>query len=228
MNNAVGLFKNFSKKKIGVIIFIDLLVAISFTLLYVFVEGIPQTAFIIVCSITLILLMMLINELTSRIVMAQMKKKNHNPKTYELENFDSIITSLKEQNAEITKYYFGTNYLFVKGENAYRVCVVEDNNLYFNRQTNEKNKPNKKLEKCKRFYGLEIFKNPTDDIISKIELFTFQSDNVCYSGYYYKAEDKQLIQALYEEPLECHKENYNFIIDLLGAKEIKEENVSFN
>lgn len=224
--SSIGLFKKFSSKQIALIIFIDILVTSLVTVLYVYEIIKNETIFLIASTIGIILLMMLVGELSSRAVLKRINKKNSNPKAYSINSFDSIVSTLKSQNPDITKFNFGTNYLFVKGEIAYRICIVENNELYFNRETKEESKANKKLDKCTKFYGFEIFKNPTPEIISKIELFTFQSDKICYSGYYYKPEDNQLIQAFYEPLKEIHQENFDYLLNLLSIVPCIEEEVS--
>lgn len=220
-----GLFKKLSNKTVGLLIVLCIMLATAITVLYTYSIIANSTVFMVVCTICIVLMMMFVSELSSRFALKRLAKKNSNPKPFSIESFDSLKEILIANNAIVSKFDFGSNYLLIKGSTAYRICIVDNNDLYFNRETKEKSKGDKRLDKCDKFYGLEIFKSLEGDILSKVELFSFQSDNICYTGFYYDSESTNLIQANYEDIKDIHKENFNYIINLLNIKEINNNEV---
>ncbi len=220
------LFKKLTNKVVGILALLFVLIAVLVTYLYMTSIIENQTVYIIICTISIIGMMMMINTLTTRFVAKKFANKNSNPKYYSIDSIDSFKEILIANKASVTTYDFGKNYLLINGSNAFRICIVDNNDLYFNRETNEKSKSDKRLEKCTKFCGFEIFKNINDEILPKVELFTFQSENVCYTGFYLNKETNQLVQANYEEIKDCHKENFNYILELLNINPIINEEVS--
>lgn len=217
---SFGLFKNFSNKALVLMMITAILICIAVGYVHVMLDVFEtDTIFLVTATISMIVFFSVTSEFTSRMVLKRLAAKRANPKVYKLDDFSYITSSLKESNAIVTKFDFGANYLLIKDDVAYRVCVVNDYKLYFNRQTSDKGskKNDNMLDKCTKFYGFEIFESIDESMIQKVELFSFQSEKICYAGMYYN--NKQLIQASYEEPLECHKDNYNYLIKLIGAVE---------
>ena len=113
---------------------------------------------------------------------------------------------------------YGKSYLKIIDDNAYKVTIITDPLGYFN-DTNEENdsKLHKRLNQCKRFIGVEIFLNSNDKLLSKLKDFTIQGEKVYYTALL-KIDDNLYKCFNYEEPTENHKENFDYLFDLLGFK----------
>lgn len=204
------MFKNLSNKLLLLIIGSAFLVCAVIVYLF-FIGLLNDTILIVFCILTFVLISMCTNQITNRIVTKQFEKKYNNPKVYKLD--EDLKKSLSD--ATITKVAFGNSYLFVKDDVAYKILHITNNELYFNNQDKErdKNKANKNLEHCTKFYGFEIFETADAQLIKKLELYTFQNDKIYYTAFY--KEESNVIQANYETPNDIHLENYNYIINKL-------------
>lgn len=208
-----NLGKSNMKKLLIGLLFVFLICCIVF-ILYLN-DIVSSTAVLISCVIFFIGVSLVTGELTNRLVTKKMNAKLYNPKAYSIDSIDNIKDKLMNVKASSTKYDYGNSFLFIKDNIAYKVVIINKHEVYFNNE-NKSNKTNNKLNECKLFYGFEIFLNSNDEIIKKIQLYSFQTEKVYYTGFYSNS-DNELIQANYEEPSDIHKSNYEYLLNLIGA-----------
>ena len=156
-------------------------------------------------------------EMFSRYFEKKFKKKKYKPKYFYLESLKSIDEALKKCDAKITKFDFGTSYLYIRNKVAYKIVIINSPDIYFNNKVEEQKnvKANKQLESCEKFIGFEIFDSQNEEVIDKTSLYTFQSEKFYYAGFYYLKDDNILVQTNFEQPNDNNHENYEFMINLL-------------
>ncbi len=207
------MFKKLNKKQLTLLLVSSLVISLIFAILYLY-SVINDTVLFVGCIIAFLIMSFALNEVTARIVSKKFEKKFSNPKIYCIE--DDLEVSLK--GISCSKLNFGKTYLYINKDIAYKIVVIEDNDLYFNNNNDKSNSPsNSKLDKCNKYYGLEFFNNVNEDIIRKLELYTFQSEKIFYTAFY--KENETLIQANYEKPREEHIENFEHILNKLRMSE---------
>lgn len=224
------LFKKLNTKGLLLVLFSNIIIASLFIYLYLNNIFGNEVIFFIVTTVSLFIIMIIANEFTTRFFDKRMANKKYNTKYYELEDYSSINKVLLEKKAVTTKYDFGTNYMIVENKTAYRICIINNTSLYFERNTETESKPDERLKDCTKFYGYEIFEdipkneNELNDLINKIALFTFQSENVCYNGLYYDKENSRLVQPQFDELKESHSNDYYYLFKLLNCNEVEKKN----
>lgn len=209
------LLKNIPTKLVGGLIAVCIILIIVVCTLF-YSRYIHTTVAVTLLIILFISNSLFTNELTSRVMYKKYNAKLNNPKTYQLEDVSIIGTILLNNKAIETKHKYGKSYLLIKDDKAYKVVLVDNSDLYFNNTQKNDTKPNSKLDKCSTFYGFEIFLNINEEVISKVQMFTFQTEKVYYTGFY-SNESNTLIQANYEKPKDIHQEGFNYLINLIGA-----------
>ncbi|MFI3328956.1 MAG: hypothetical protein R3Y05_00565 [bacterium] len=195
---------------------VNVLVGCIFFYLY-FIKVIKIESVLIFITIFLfIIISIILNELTRRMVDNKFKPK-YTEKSYDIQSIDKIKEILNNRKANKMELSYATSYLLIDKDVAYKILIVNDNEQYFkSSEVKENNKPNKQLEKCTKFYGIELFLNVDDETISKLQQYTFQAQKIYYTAMY--LNNNTLIQPHYELPNEHHKDNYDFIINLLEMK----------
>lgn len=204
------MLKNLSGIKILFIAIFSILLSLIFIALYIF-NVINDVVLIGGCIFSFLAMSLSLNEITSRMVNKKFANKFSNPKEYLLED---NLDALKEFTSN--KVNFGYTYLYIHNKVAYKVVIVENNDLYFNNQE-KSSVTNKKIDQCTKFFGFEIFNEVDEAVIKKLELYSFQSDKIFYTAFYKK--DNMLVQPNYEQPRDIHIEDFNYILNKLRMVE---------
>ena len=162
--------------------------------------------------------------LTILIQMASFKSFRYKPKLAKLPN-RSYSGDIKKENLKAKGFKereteFGYSYLKIDGERAFKLNIVNNNEAYFNPQAMDSSKPNKALDKCNRLIGIELFLNPTDEVINKLPDFSMQGDRLYYTALIHKDNIYKCVNYL--EPNERFSEDYAKLIELLGLEEVSE------
>lgn len=138
-------------------------------------------------------------------------------------SYDDIYNKLKDLGYKERKTHYGYSFLKIDGTNAYKCVLVNDYDKYFNEnKSDESNKPNKDLEKCKVFVGLELFKSIDEANLAKLQDFSFQGNNIYYTCLLF--QDKNLFKCLnYVEPNIAFKEAFNKLLSDINITELIED-----
>ena len=208
---------NLKTRTIWLIFFIELLVAIGLLFGAIYAPKKINTFLIILIGIDFVLITFTIQYATYKSFRAKAIKRSYKEKNYKSEL--DLYDVLENNDFEIRNISYGKSYLKIIDDNAYKVTIITDPNAYFeNNDDNKESKLAKKLNKCKRFMGLEIFFNISDELIDKIRDFTIQGEKVYYTALI-KDLDNNYKCLNYEAPSENHKLNFEVLYNLLGLKE---------
>lgn len=139
----------------------------------------------------------------------------------DISNLEDNLLNLKYKR---TKRSFGNTYLLIKDKIAYKVSFIESSINYFTNSGEDDVKPNKELDSCKAFIGIEIFNEIDEENIDKLKEFTIQTKNVYYTSIV-KLDNGNYKCLNYDEPNDNHKEFYNNLFNDLGLIEIEKETV---
>lgn len=202
--------KSFSSKKLCLLLVSSFVLCLLVIVLYLY-SIINQTIFLVLCMSCFLFSSIVINEITARFMRKKFEAK-YVKKIYDIK--DDIHISLSK--AKHSKFSFADCYLVIKGNAAFKILVVNDNDLYFSDNL-PKEKSNTKLDNCEKFYVFEIFKSADEGLKKKLQLYTFQSDKLYYTAFYF--EGSNLIQAHYDKPNDIHNDNINYILDMLKVVE---------
>lgn len=142
-----------------------------------------------------------------------------NPLSMNNYKWSSLRKSLLNSDLKEFKSVFGFIYVLVDGETAYRVSLVENTNLYFNKDIDEKIDTD--FSGCKNFIGFEIFKNPTSEQKAKILNVNMSIDNIYYRGLYF--ENNTLTCPNHIFPEDVIKANVARLEDLMQFSFSKKE-----
>ena len=82
--------------------------------------------------------------------------------------------------------------------------------------------PNKELDKCKSFVGIEIFNQIDENNYNKLKEFTIQTSNIYYTSVV-KEENGNYKCLNYEAPKENHKESYEKLFNDICLEELTVE-----
>lgn len=206
------MFKKYSSTKLIIFAVISILISLVFVVLYIF-SIINDYVLMAGCVISFLGMSLVLNEITSRIVSKKFENKFSNPKEY-------ILTSSLESSLEgvlCSDFNFGKTYLYINNNIAYKIVLVNNNDLYFNDNKQNSNVTDKRIEKCTSFFGFEIFSEVDEAIIKKLELYSFQSEKIFYTAFYKK--DNLLVQPNYETPRDEHIESFKHILEKLRMVE---------
>ncbi|MDE7263190.1 MAG: hypothetical protein K2N64_00835 [Anaeroplasmataceae bacterium] len=209
--------RNIKARYLWISVAISFLIAVGLIIGVTFTSGVWTNVVIVLIAIVFIYM-------TLAIQFASMKTFRYKPKpkkyptityVYSTEDMD-ILLKKNGYKPRVTPY--GISYLKVKDTNAYKVVLVRDFEKYFNQEEQENSSsPNRSLEKCKKFMGIEIFYDFDEDTLRKLPDFNLQGTNVYYSGMY--IEDGKLICPNYIEPSEDFKDLYQQIKKDLNLEE---------
>ena len=170
---------------------------------------------IVFLAIDFILLTIVIQYASFKTFKYKAKKEHYLKMDYSSE-VDIIEILDKNYNRRDTEY--GSSYLKIAGKVAYKVNVINDAFKYFNPTEEDNSKPNKALDKCSHMVGLEIFINPSDDIIEKLPDFTMEGDKIYYTALIKKDNDYCCLNYL--EPSDNHRSNVETLYNELGLKKV--------
>lgn len=161
-----------------------------------------STLLAILLVVTFILISIITQSLMHRHFEKRTKNKRYHSKYYRLTQFSDLEQAMIKVKATRTVHPFGQSYLLIEGEIAYKVTVIEQAERYFELAKNSPAKlpTNKKLEACKKFISYEFFRACTPEVIDKTAMFSFQGERFYFSAFYYKQEEKSLVQTVYEKP----------------------------
>lgn len=211
--------KKISAKVLWIIVAVMFLIAIGIIIAIPNVVKPYNNILTVILIIIFLLLTLLIQFATYKSFNGRRKIK-YKTIEFKTDNEDFESTLLKnEYKKEIRKY--GTSFLKIKDKKAYKVTLVDDCDKYFDFDENDNNqKPNKELDKCKTFMGIEIFFNVTEEALKKIPDFTIQADKIYYTALV-KTEDGNFRCLNYEKPSNTHNEQFDNIMHDLALERIE-------
>ena len=131
--------------------------------------------------------------------------------------------SLSKLGAKRRKTSFGESYLLIKDKTAYKISFVDDYIAYFDttEEENESNsKPNKELDSCNKFIGLEIFRDIDEKNLVKLPDFSLQGEKIYYTALLYQ-DDDVFVCLNYLEPNEGFKDLISYLFELLKLEEME-------
>lgn len=185
-----------------------------------YADGGLNKALIVLLAIDFILLTIVIQYASFKTFKYKPKMKKLPHAFYHMDgDIEDILN--KEYTKRETEY--GPSYLKIDGRVAYKVNLITDAERYFNPTEEVKSKPNKALDKCSHLVGLEIFINPSDEVITKLPDFTMEGDKIYYTALIRNDHDYECVNYL--EPSDNHRGNVNTLFSELGLNKV-EENVS--
>ena len=177
-----------------------------------------------VCLISLIATFVII---TILIQFATLKSFNGKKSIkYKTEEYHTDLSDLEEKLSSIgykkTTKSFGNCYLLIKDKKAYKVSIINNSANYFNYdEKDDKSKPNKELDSCKIFTGIEIFMEIDDANFNKLVEFTIQTNNLYYTALV-KLENGNYKCLNYEKPNDVHEESVTNIFNDLEMTKVEE------
>lgn len=203
-------------------------VAISFILGGVLVFAVTQTSggwttfVIVLLAIDFIYMTLAIQVAATKSFRYKAKPIHYPTKSFSCSGVD-LDALLKEKGYQPRVVSYGVSYLKVKEPYAYKVVLIRNCEKYFNHdnQSSSTSSSNKKLEKCKKFIGCEIFLDYNEDTLKKLPDFNLQGDHIYYCGYYQKGN--QLICPNYIEPINEFVNLFQDISNDLDLKPVLEE-----
>lgn len=139
----------------------------------------------------------------------------------DLSDFEEVLNKLGYKK---TIRVYGYSYLLIENRHAYKISIVESSNAYFNNDNeDEKNqKPNKELDRCKTFMGIEIFNEIDEANVDKLKEFTIQTNNIYYTAFV-KMENGNYKCLNYEEPKDLHTECFEKVLKDLHFSKVEDE-----
>ena len=150
--------------------------------------------------------------------------KSRNIKYDEIEyktNLDNIEDELIKLGYKKSKRNYGASYLLIKDTHAYKIAIVNNSNKYFSNTEEDTSAPNKELDKCETFMGIEIFNEIDEANFNKLKEFTIQTKNIYYTAFV-KMENGNYKCLNYEAPNDIHSECYNKILEDLHFTQVEE------
>lgn len=216
--------KKLSKKTLWIIVTVLFLLAILLIVLCSIASGIWPKVLMVLLGIDFILLTILIQR-AAFISFRYKPKYNYVTKDYK-GDFSLLETNLKNNKFKPRNEVYGKSFLLVLGTVAYKCNIVLNYEKYFNQPINDESNstPNKDLEKCDRFIGIEIFKEIDEANLAKLPDFSLQGKNIYYTALLY--QDNDLFKCLnYVEPNEDFNDAFNNLFEFLGLTEYNNEDI---
>ena len=211
--------KKIRARTVWIIVGILFLIAVGLIFAVQYTNDVLNKVCLVALIITFILITILI-QLASFKSFSGMKNIKYPEKEFktDLENLEYNLVDLGYKQ---TKKNFGNSYLLIDNKHAYKISFIDSSVEYFSNTKEEKSKPNKELDKCETFMGIEIF-NQIDDInYRKLTEFTIQTKNIYYTAFA-KTESGNYRCLNYEEPNDTHRDCFLKILEDLHFKENKE------
>ena len=151
------------------------------------------------------------------------KAKNNYPTAEYEGNYDELKQLLLNNKFNEDKHKYGSSFLKIDGEDALKVTLIDNIEYYYNQEeNNEARKPNKDLDKCKRFIDIEIFKE-IGEFEDRLPDFTIQGKNVYFTALL-NMENNTFKCFNYLEPEEEFLDGYNKLFEYLNIRK-KQDNV---
>ena len=145
------------------------------------------------------------------------KAKNNYPTLEYNGNYDEFKKLLLDNKFNEDKHSYGSSFLKIEGDDALKVTLIDDINSYYNHEEEgEKRKPNKDLDKCKRFIDLEIFRE-IGEYEDRLPDFTIQGKNVYFTALL-NMGNNELKCFNYLEPEQEFLDGYNKIFEYLNIR----------
>lgn len=217
--------RKINTKVLWISIAIAFVIAIGLILLCSQVDGKWTKVIIVFLAIDFIYLTIAIQAASFKTFSYKAKKEVYPTKDYN-GSYDGIYNTLKSLGFKERKTPYGFSFLKIDGTTAYKCVLVDDYDIYFNpKEVDETNKPNKDLEKCKVFVGVELFKEINEENLPKLQDFSFQGNNIYYTCLLYQEND--LFKCLnYVEPNKEFKEAFDKLLADINIFEIAEEKIN--
>lgn len=203
-------------RTIWIIFIIELLACVGLLFGAIYSDDTLNKILIVLIGVDFILITFTIQAATYKSFRIKAERKFYKEKIFINEN--DLYDIINENGFEDRNRIYGKSYLKIVNDNAYKVTIITDPEGYFS-DTDESDNSSvrKKLDKCKRFMGVEIFLNSNEQLLSRIKDFSLQGEKVYYTALL-KIEDNLYKCFNYEEPSDNHKANYDYLFDLLGFK----------
>ncbi len=216
--------RKFRKRTLWIAVAIEFVLAIALILICTQVKDPWTKVIIVLLAIDFILLTITVQMASYQTFRYKPKPANYPKKSYKGDAFDSLKPKLKKLGYQERKTPYGSSFLKVSGEVAYKCVIVDDPLKYFNHEPEqESSKPNKALEACTRFVGVEVFHHIDEENVIKLPDFSLQGKNIYYTALLYQ-EDNLFICLNYIDPEEPFKEAFHHLLDQLEFVEIEETN----
>lgn len=213
--------KNIKARYLWISVAVSFLIAVGLIVGVTYTSGAWTKVVIVLIAIVFIYMTLAIQFASMKSFRYKPKPKNYPVITYKY-SVDDIDDLLKKKGYKPRVTPYGMSYLKVKDTYAYKVVLVRNFEKYFNQEEEKSSSaPNKSLEKCKKFLGIEIFYDFDEETLKKLPDFNLQGSNVYYSGVY--VENGKLICPNYIEPSEDFKELYQQIKEDLNLEEDVED-----
>lgn len=214
------MLTNFKARTFWLISLILFLLAIGFVLLCIYSPNESNTVFIVLMTIDLILLTFSIQIAIQKSIKYKPKPIQYDEKVYE-KTID-LDDALKSNGFTLRNRHIGRSYIKIDGYDAFKVVIINDSSKYFDNVEESKDENlAKRLDECKRFTGIEIFINPSEEIENRILDFSFQTEKVYYTALVRK--NNKYICENYIEPNDNNRENFIKLLNILGLNEVIEE-----
>ncbi|MCR4898485.1 MAG: hypothetical protein K5892_04580 [Acholeplasmatales bacterium] len=208
--------KNIKARTVWLIFLIEIIVCIGLLFGAIYSSDGLNKVMVVLIGIDFILITFTIQAATYKSFKNKAIKNSYVEKIFI--NDSDLYEMVNKNKFEDRNRYYGKSYLKIDNDNAYKVTIITDPEGYFNaKDEGNDSKLNKRLNKCKRFMGVEIFLNSNEELKEKIKDFTIQGEKVYYTALL-KVDDNIYKCFNYEEPSVNHKENFDYLFDLLGFK----------
>lgn len=211
--------KRLSKKTLWIMVAVAFLLAIVLIVCCALASGVWGNVIVVLLVIDFIFL-------TIGVQVAAFQTFKYKPKLQKCpqKDFEGKYDDLKKHLLDLKykerKTPYGSSFLKIIKDTAYKCVLVDDVEKYFAEPTEETNtsSSNKDLDKCKRFIGLEIFYQIDEANLVKLQDFTFQGKNVYYTALLYQEND--LFKCLnYQEPKDEFAQDFNTLLSHLNMRE---------
>ncbi len=188
------MFKKIKKWHVWLIFGITLLIAVGLIALTLNYEG-DRNWIIVLIVIDFIIMTFAMHSGISMTFQYKAKPKKYPTKAFKYD-VDLAMDNLLQNKFKENKVPYGSIFMKIEGDVAYRVTIVTNADIYLEpTEQNSKKEPNKQLEKCTKFIGIELFRDYEDKenkIMKSLPDFSFQGKNIYYEGFYFDKETDTL------------------------------------
>jgi hypothetical protein len=212
--------KNIKARYLWIAAGVFLLIAIGLIFAVQYAKGFLNSFCLVSLIISFILVTILIQYASFKSFSAKRNIK-YDEKEYKTTN-DNIEDNLIEKGYKMSNRPFGRSYLLIDNKKAYKVSIIDSSEAYFNDTMDDNYEPNKELDKCKSFVGIEIFNQIDENNYNKLKEFTIQTSNIYYTSVV-KEENGNYKCLNYEAPKENHKESYEKLFNDICLEELTVE-----
>ena len=210
--------KKIKARTVWIIVGVLFLIAIGLIFAVQYTQGVLNRVCLISLIVCFILITILI-QFASFKSFGGMKNIKYIENEYKTD-LEEIEDALIKLGYKKTKRVYSNSYLLIDGKHAYKVSIVNSSEAYFNNTEEDKSKPNKELDKCETFLGLELFNEIDENNFKKLVEFTIQTNNIYYTAFV-KMENGNYKCLNYEAPNDKHYECYNKLMNDLHMTEVE-------